>query len=94
MGIVRLEDWRKLLEQHLARLGRDDIGIGDITGTDTGQLQIEFIKGAMRRHATIAVGDLQDPDRARGAMNAALLRISKAIEQQHIQAAGKGSLPG
>lgn len=89
MGIERLEDWRKLLEQHLARLGRDDIGIGDVTAIETGQLQIEFIKGTMRRNATIAVEDLQDPDRARGALNMALLRISKAIEQQHIQAAGK-----
>jgi hypothetical protein len=90
MGIDRLEDWRKLLEHHLARLGRDDIGIGNVTPTDTGQLQIEFIKGAMRNEATIPVEELQDPDRARGAMNAALLRFSKAIEQQHIQAAGKG----
>lgn len=90
MGIERLEDWRKLLEQHLARLGRDDIGIGEITQTDTGHLQIEFINGTMRRNATIALEELQDSERARGALNAALLRISKAIEQQHIQAAGKG----
>ncbi|MGH2398462.1 MAG: hypothetical protein ACRDF6_01340 [bacterium] len=87
MGIERMEDWRKLLEQHMANLGRDDIGIGDIIETDADHLQIEFIKGAMRRNATIAVEDLRDHDRARGALNAALLRISKAIEQQHIQAA-------
>lgn len=90
MAIERPEEWRKLLEQYLARLGRDDIGIGNVASTDTGQLEIEFIKGSMRRNATIAVEDLQDPDRARGALNAALLRFSKAIEQQHIQAARKG----
>lgn len=90
MSVEHLEDWRKILEQHLARLGRDDLGIGDVAITGTGALQIEFIKGGMRRTATVAVDDLRDPDRARAALNTALLRISKAIERQHIQAARKG----
>lgn len=90
MGIQRHEDWRKLLERHLAVLGRDDIGIGEVSPVDDNQLRIEFIKGSMRRDATIPIADLQDPDRARSALTTALLRISKQIEQQHIQAAGKG----
>lgn len=90
MSVEHLEDWRKILEQHLARLGRDDLGIGDVTVAGTGALQIEFIKGGMRRTAIVAVDDLRDADRARAALNTALLRISKAIERRHIQAARKG----
>lgn len=89
MGVEHLEGWRRILEQHLARLGRDDLGVGDITMAGSEELQIEFIKGDLRRTATVALDDLRDPDRARAALNTALLRISKAIERQHIQAAHK-----
>lgn len=82
-------DWRKLLEGYLARLGRDDIGVGDVHQVDAGHLSVEFIKGSTRRTATLAVEDLQDRDRARAAVNAAMLGISKTVERQHMADAGK-----
>jgi hypothetical protein len=87
MTTDRLEQWRKLLESYLARLGRDDIGVGDIVESGPNELQIEFIKGGLRRSATLPADALGDFEQARGALNIALLRISKAIERQHIAAA-------
>lgn len=80
-------NYRKVLEQHLSTLGRDDIGIGTVTQADDHTLCVEFIKGPMRHEATIPVASLQHPDQARAALNAALLKISKAVEKQHIEAA-------
>lgn len=79
--------WRKLLEDYLARLGRDDIGVGDVVWSGGNELQVEFIKGGMRRSATLPADALATFDQARGVLNVALLRISKAVERQHITAA-------
>lgn len=87
MTTDRLDQWRKLLENYLARLGRDDIGIGEVTESGPNELQIEFIKGGMRRSATLPADALGDFEQARGVLNIALLKISKAVEQQHITAA-------
>ncbi|HEU5298231.1 MAG TPA: hypothetical protein VFW08_01950 [bacterium] len=89
MGADPQGDWRRLLEGHLARLGRDDIGVGDVQQADATHLMVEFIKGGMRRTATLAVDDLQDGDRARAALTSAMLSISKAVERQHMADAGK-----
>jgi hypothetical protein len=89
MGADLQGEWRRLLEGYLARLGRDDIGIGGVRHVDAGHLSVEFIKGSTRRTATLAVEDLQDGDRARAALNAAMLGITKAVERQHIAEAGK-----
>jgi hypothetical protein len=83
----QLEQWRRLLESYLARLGRDDIGVGDVVESGPNELQVEFIKGGMRRTATLPADALGEFDRARGALNVALLQISKAVERQHITAA-------
>jgi hypothetical protein len=83
----QLEQWRRLLESYLARLGRDDIGVGDVVESGPNALQVEFIKGGMRRTATLPADALGEFDRARGALNVALLQISKAVERQHITAA-------
>lgn len=87
MTTDRLEQWRKLLESYMARLGRDDIGIGEIVESGPNELQIEFIKGGMRRVASLPADALGDFDHARGSLNVALLQISKAVERQHISAA-------
>jgi hypothetical protein len=87
MTTDQLEQWRRLLENYLARLGRDDIGVGEVVESGPNELQIEFIKGGMRRTATLPADTLGDFDRAREALNIALLRISKAVERQHITAA-------
>jgi hypothetical protein len=85
------EQWRRLLENYLARLGRDDIGVGEVAEAGPNELQVEFIKGGMRRSATLPADAMGDFDQARGALNVALLRISKAVERQHITAAKESS---
>jgi len=87
----RLEQWRKLLENYLARLGRDDIGIGDVVESGPNELRIEFIKGGTRRFGVLPADSLGDFEQARGALNIALLQISKEVERRHITAA-KGSV--
>jgi len=87
MTTDRLEQWRTLLEHYLARLGRDDIGVGEVVESGPNELQIEFIKGVRRWSATLPADALGDFEQARGALNIALLRISKAVEREHITAA-------
>ncbi len=87
MTTDRLEQWRRVLENYLAKLGRDDIGIGDVTESGLNELQIEFIKGGVRRSATLPADSLGDFEQARSGLNVALLRISKEVERQHISAA-------
>ncbi len=64
--------------------------MGEVSEAEAGQLQVEFIKGGMRRTETIPVDALGDADQARAVLSVALLRISKAVERQHIEAARKG----
>lgn len=90
MSTDRLDELRKLLEQHLVRLDRDDLGVGEVRDAGPDRLEVEFIKGGLRRTAELPIEDLRDPERARAAMNTAILRISKAVERQHIEAAKKG----
>lgn len=90
MSTERVDELRKLLEQHLTRLGRDDLGVGEVRDAGPGRLEVEFIKGGLRRTAELAIEDLGDPERARAAMNTALLRISKEVERHHIEAAQRG----
>jgi len=87
MTTDQLEQWRRLLENYLARLGRDDIGVGAVTESGPNELQIEFIKGGLRRSATLPADVLSSFEQARGALNVALLQISKTVERQHIAAA-------
>jgi len=79
-------DYQKLVAHHLAALGRDDIGVGEVREVDD-TLQIEFVKGTMREEGSIPLRVLNDPERARAALSGALLALTTAVERRHIEKA-------
>lgn len=87
MAASEEEKYRKLLIQYLRDLGRDDIDVGHVEELDQSRLRVEFVKGSMRHETELAVSGLEDPEQARMALNVALLRLSKAVEKRHIEAA-------
>lgn len=82
-----LATYRKVLDGHLNGLGRDDIAIGELSEIEPGQLRVQFVRGTLHHEATIPVDRLRTPEQARMTLNAALLKLSKAVERQHIQQA-------
>ncbi|MBI2246715.1 MAG: hypothetical protein HYU65_02060 [Armatimonadetes bacterium] len=87
MAASEEEKYRKLLIQYLRDLGRDDIDVGHVEELDQSRLRVEFIKGSIHHEAELPVSGLEDPEQARMALNVALLRLSKAVEKRHIEAA-------
>jgi hypothetical protein len=85
-----LEGYRRLLTEHLAGLGRDDIAIGELSETEPGQLRVQFVRGTLHHEATIPVANLNDREQARQTLNEAFRKLSKAVERRHIQEATKG----
>jgi hypothetical protein len=84
-----LENYRKLLTEHLGGLGRDDIAIGELSESEPGQLRVQFVRGTLKHDATIPVDKLNDREQARQTLNEAFRKLSKAVERQHIQEATK-----
>jgi len=84
-----LENYRKLLTEHLGALGRDDIAIGELSESEPGQLLVQFVRGTLHHEATIPVDNLNDREQARQTLNEAFRKLSKAVERQHIQEATK-----
>ncbi len=84
-----LANYRKLLDEHLGGLGRDDIAVGELSESEPGQLRVQFVRGTLHHEATIPVDSLRDREQARQTLNAALLKLSKAVERQHIEEATK-----
>lgn len=85
-----LQNYRRLLTEHLMGLGRDDIAIGELSEAEPGHLRVQFVRGTLQHEATIPVDHLNDREQARQTLNAALLTLSKAVERQHIEGATKG----
>ncbi|HEY3248288.1 MAG TPA: hypothetical protein VGK88_08375 [bacterium] len=84
-----LENYRKLLDEHLGGLGRDDIAIGELSESEPGQLRVQFVRGTLHHEAIIPVDSLKDRELARQTLNEAFRKLSKAVERQHIEEASK-----
>jgi hypothetical protein len=84
-----LESYRRLLTEHLAGLGRDDIAIGELSESEPGQLHVQFVRGTLHHEAIIPVDNLNDREQARQTLNEAFRKLSKAVGAQHIKEATK-----
>lgn len=77
---------REFLQQLVSGLGRDDIGVGELTEAD-GSLHFTLTRGQHVHQAQLPVGMLANKDQARAAVMTIIPKLSKVIEQEHIQAA-------
>jgi hypothetical protein len=84
-----LQNYRRLLTEHLSGLGRDDIAIGELSEAEPGQLRVQFVRGTLHHEAFIPVESLKDREQARQTLNEAFRELSKAVEREHIREATK-----
>jgi len=78
---------REMLQQLVSGLGRDDIGVGEVSKGEDGRLVFTLTRGELSHQAELSPEILTDKDRARAAMMAIIPKISKQIEREYLQAA-------
>ncbi len=83
-----LDMYRRVVEEAVVALGRDDIGVNVEDGGD-GMLAVTFSRGAHTHTARIPLDALQDHGRAHVAVNGALLVLSKEIAQEALAKASQ-----
>lgn len=76
---------RDALQAVVSSLGRDDIAVGEVAEVD-GHLRFTLTRSGYTHQAEIALEVLSDRERARAALMAIIPKISKPVEQQHIDA--------
>ncbi len=78
---------QEMLQQIVSGLGRDDIGVGEVTKGENERLMFTLTRGELSYQAELPLEILTDKDRARAAMMAIIPKISKQIEREYLQAA-------
>lgn len=82
-----LQEYKRFIEQTLAALGRDDVGVGDVTEKDAGILGVTFSRGSHTHTVDVPAASLQQNEQARVAITRAIFGLSKAIEQETMKTA-------
>jgi hypothetical protein len=77
---------RDQLQELVTHLGRDDIGVGEVTEAN-GRVRFSLTRGDHALKAEMPIDVLKDHDRALAAMLAIVPGLSKAIEREHMEAA-------
>ena len=85
-----LEAHRNVLQDLVSSLGRDDIGVGNVeVSGDT--LRFTLSRGDHTHRAEMPLGFLSSRSQASSALMAIIPNLSKAIEQEHIDAAQRST---
>ena len=77
---------RDQLQELVMHLGRDDIGVGEVTEVED-RVQFTLTRGDHALKGEMPIDALHDHERALAAMLAIVPGLSKAIERDHIEAA-------
>lgn len=86
MGTREHGKHRDRLQELVTHLGRDDIGVGEVSESDD-RVRFTLTRGDHALQADMPLDVLADHDRALAAMLAIVPALSKAIEEEHIKAA-------
>lgn len=76
-----LQKYRHTVEQAVAAIGRDDLGVS-VSDGGGGMLAVTFSRGSREHVAHVCVWELQDRERALLTVKTALLVFSKRIAQE------------
>lgn len=76
---------RDALQAVVSSLGRDDIAVGEVAEVN-GHLRFTLTRSGYTHQDQIPLEVLSDRERARAALMAIIPKISKPVEQQHIDA--------
>jgi hypothetical protein len=82
-----LEQYRRVVEEAVANIGRDDIGVGSVSERTEGVLTVEFSRGTHHHSAEIPVADLQDHESARRSVTNVIRNLSKEVAQEQLEKA-------
>jgi hypothetical protein len=80
-----LEQYRRVVEETVANIGRDDIGVGSVSEHTEGVLTVEFSRGTHHHSAEIPVADLQDHESARRSVTSVIRSLSKEVSQEQLE---------
>ena len=80
-----LEKYRQVIQEAVANIGRDDMGVGEVREISAGMLSVEFRRGTHRDVREIAVGELQTRELANQAALKAIRPLSKEVEQEALR---------
>jgi hypothetical protein len=82
-------EYRKVIEDALAAMGREDVAVAEMGVPDDGELPVTFVRGAHSHTASVRLDDLHDPERARAAINRAIMGLSKEVSHEAMEKAGQ-----
>ncbi|MGH2400936.1 MAG: hypothetical protein ACRDF6_13960 [bacterium] len=80
-----LQAHREALQGLVTSLGRDDIAVGEVSRVD-GRLAFTLTRGEHTHRDEISIDILSDRQRAMAALMAIIPKISKAVEEKHLEA--------
>jgi hypothetical protein len=81
-----LEKYRQAIEGALPELGRDDVGVGDVTEPREGVLCVLLSRGATRHAADIPIEKLENHEETKKTLLSALIVLSRAVAREAIGA--------
>jgi hypothetical protein len=82
-----VEDYKRLIEETLIAMGRDDVGVGEVAEKQEGTLAVALSRGAHTETVEVPVDRLQGKEQARATINRAILGLSKAVEKETMEIA-------
>ena len=82
-----LKRYRQTIENAIVALGRDDVGVGDVTETEHGTLAVTLSRGAHSTVEEVPVDALRDRGQANQALVKAIRGLSKEVALETINKA-------
>jgi hypothetical protein len=82
VGPKELRELKRRIEETLVAMGRDDVGVGEVSEPREGVLGVTFSRGSHTHTAEVPLNELQNSQQARITVTRAILHLSKEIEQE------------
>ena len=83
-----LDKYRRIVEEAVVALGRDDVGV-NVEDGGPGVLAVTFSRGAHSHSASIPMDQLSTHEAAHAAVTGAVLSLSKAVAQEALAKAAQ-----
>ncbi len=77
--------YKRVIEETLTALRRDDVGVGDVAEKSAGTLAVTLSRWGHAQTLVVPIDDLQGKEQARTAVNRAIHNLSKAIEKETME---------
>ena len=74
-----LRKYREIIEEAVVAMGRDDVGVGEVSEDEGGMLLVNFSRGAHSAVEEIPVDMLRDREHANQAVVKAIRGLSKEV---------------